>query len=502
MPRFPKLVQNLFDSTKPQSPAIAYSRRDFIGQSARLIALSSMAPIWAPSRTAPRIAIIGAGLAGLTSAYYLEKAGYKTILYEAAERVGGRISTVKDLLAPGIITEKGGEFIDSNHTDVRTLCNDLQLRFWDTKTAEEKRLIGTDYFLKGQRLHERDLIAAFKPFADQIRKDAASIPDSLDPKHPKLIELDKLSIDEYLRQIGVDGPLFDLLAAAFTSELGIDSGNQSSLNLLVVINTDLRKGFEVYGESDERYKVIGGNEQIVTKLHQKLKSPVEFGSHLVRLASKGATYELSFANGRQIAADFVIMTLPFSVLREVDITVGMSDRKRRCIHELGYGTQSKLLIGVTDRLWRSQGLSGYVLSDHIHNGWDSSQMQLGNTGQGGYSLFLGAEKGKALRLDQFDQYVDGCEQVFPGFKQRINGKKGIANWSQNPLTKGTYACYKVGQYASIGGEEGKSINRIFFAGEHCSQEFQGFMNGSAETGRKAAKAILALLQRHWVRSRI
>ena len=490
MSRLPKLVHDLLDSSKAQPSPMMYSRRDFIRQSAQFVALGSTAPLWVPARTAPRIAIIGAGLAGLTSAYYLEKAGYKSVLYESAERVGGRISSAKDMLAPGIVTEMGGEFIDSNHTDVRKLCEMLHLGFWDTKTAEEKRLIGTDYFLKGQRLHERDLITAFKPFAERIRRDSASIPDSLDPTHPKLIALDKLSIDEYLHKIGVDGPLYDLLTAAFTSELGIASGNQSSLNLLVVINTDSRKGFEVYGESDERYKVIGGNEQIVIKLRQRLKSPVELGYHLEQIASKGSAYELSFTNGRQIIADFIIMTLPFSVLREVDMAVQMPDRKRRCINELGYGTQSKLFIGVSERLWRSQGYSGYVLSDHIHNGWDSSQMQLGNTGQGGYSLFLGDEKGKSLRLDQFDQYVDGCEQVYPGFRQRINGKKGIANWSQNPRTKGAYACYKTGQYASIGGEEAKPIDRIFFAGEHCSQEFQGFMNGSAETGRKATEKIL------------
>ncbi len=497
MPRFPKLVEHLLNSAKPQPSTISYSRRDFIRQSARIVAFGSTAPLWVPARTAPRIAIVGAGLAGLTSAYYLEKAGHKAVLYESAEQVGGRISSAKDLLAPGLITEMGGEFIDSNHTDVRALCEALQLRCWDTKTAEEKQLIGTDYFLKGQRLQERDLITAFKPFAEQIRRDSASIPDSLDPAHPKLIALDKLSIDEYLHKIGVDGPLFDLLTAAFTSELGIASGNQSSLNLLVVINTDLRKGFEVYGESDERYKVIGGNEQIVTKLRQKLKSPVELGYHVERIANKGSAYELSFTNGQHIVADFVIMTLPFSVLREVDMAVQMSNRKRRCINELGYGTQSKLFIGVTERLWRSQGYSGYVLSDHIHNGWDSSQMQLGNTGQGGYSLFLGDEKGKSLRLDQFDQYVDGCELVFPGFKERINGKKGIANWSQNPRTKGTYACYKTGQYASIGGEEAKPVDRIFFAGEHCSQAFQGFMNGSAETGRKAAEKIVKHIRSHY-----
>ena len=59
-----------------------------------------------------KIAIIGGGMAGLNCAYQLSKAGINSTIFEASDRTGGRIYTAKNLLAPGITTELGGEFID------------------------------------------------------------------------------------------------------------------------------------------------------------------------------------------------------------------------------------------------------------------------------------------------------------------------------------------------------------------------------------------------------
>ncbi|GAB3898881.1 NAD(P)/FAD-dependent oxidoreductase [Larkinella knui] len=446
------------------------------------------------TQTAPRIVIIGAGMAGLTAAWHLEKAGFQPTLYESSARTGGRIVSAENVVAPGIITEMGGEFIDSNHSDMLAFCRAFQLPLLDLKTPAEKKLIGTDYYFGGRRIREQEIIEAFRPFAGRIQQDIDSLPESLDPNHLLVKVLDHQSIDEYLTRIGITGWLFNLISSSFTSELGLPAGDQTSLNLLVVLKTDTSNGFEIYGESDERFKVIGGNEKIVTELYKRLKSPIHTGFHLERIAPKDSGYELSFANGKQVGADFLIITLPFSVLREVDFKVDMPARKRRCIQELGYGMQSKLFIGVNERIWRPEGYSGYVLSDHIHNGWDSSQMQTGNRGPGGYSLFLGADKGKNLTISQYQQYLDGCDRVFPGMKRAANGRKGYYNWNENRLARGAYACYKVGQVSAIGNTESEKVGTIFFAGEHCSQSFQGFMNGAAETGRKAAEGILKIVQ--------
>jgi monoamine oxidase len=47
----------------------------------------------------------------------------------------------------------------------------------------------------------------------------------------------------------------------------------------------------------------------------------------------------------------------------------------------------------------------------------------------------------------------------------------------------------VGQVTTIGRAEGERAGNVLFAGEHCSRRFQGYMNGAAETGRRAAEDI-------------
>jgi monoamine oxidase len=83
------------------------------------------------------------------------------------------------------------------------------------------------------------------------------------------------------------------------------------------------------------------------------------------------------------------------------------------------------------------------------------------------------------------------EKVFPGITAEYNGRLAFWHWPSFPLSLGSYSCYKPGQWTSIAGAQIKPVGNLFFAGEHCSMAFNGFMNGGAETGKQVAKIILA-----------
>ena len=95
----------------------------------------------APTNTTPglpaaagnaRIAIVGGGMAGLNTAYKLQKAGLRATIYEGADRTGGRIFTATNLLGDGLTTELGGEFIDSTHEEMLALMDEFGLERLDT----------------------------------------------------------------------------------------------------------------------------------------------------------------------------------------------------------------------------------------------------------------------------------------------------------------------------------------------------------------------------------
>src|SRR6476660_8773255 len=89
----------------------------------------------------PRIAVVGAGLAGLTCAYRLKQAGLYADVYEASERIGGRCWSIRDF-AP-LIGEHGGELIDQGHTAMRQLAGELGFTLDNLLQGEPN---GTDDF--------------------------------------------------------------------------------------------------------------------------------------------------------------------------------------------------------------------------------------------------------------------------------------------------------------------------------------------------------------------
>ena len=485
------------------------NRRDFlrVGAAAGVLAstgctIGSVSPL-SPSRHEPRIVIVGAGIAGLNAAYTLKKAGVRAEIYEAANRAGGRIHSATDFLAPGLVTELGGEFIDSGHDDMLALANEFGLGLLDREAPSEKKL-RTAYFFGGKHRSERQIVEAFRPLAARIAKDADSLEEVIDYRNSgNAAALDKLSLAAYLDKIGARGWIRDFLRVAYVTEFGLEEGEQSALNLITLISTDLSAGkIQVFGDSDERYKIRGGNNKIIQNLVERLEGQIHPGQRLEAIRQRGAGYVLSFQAPNQtlhdVWADYVLLTLPFSVLRDVRMTLDLPPVKRRAIQELGYGTNAKILVGTTRRLWRNKSYSGEVFSDlPFQLAWDNSQGQAGMAG--GLTLFSGGKAGVEVGVgtaeQQSQRLMTGMERVFPGVSAVLNGKVGRYHWPSAPLSKGSYACYRPGQWTSIGGAEFEPVGNLHFAGEHCSSDFQGFMNGGAETGRRAAEALLTALSK-------
>ncbi|HNG61956.1 MAG TPA: FAD-dependent oxidoreductase, partial [Cellvibrionaceae bacterium] len=90
-------------------------------------------------------------------------------------------------------------------------------------------------------------------------------------------------------------------------------------------------------------------------------------------------------------------------------------------------------------------------------------------------------------------YLRQLNKIYPSLQQFYNERHGMFYWPEHPHTLGSYACYKVGQWSAFAGVEAEPIGHVYFAGEHCSAGFQGYMEGAAETGLNAALAVLKAL---------
>ena len=445
------------------------------------------------------VLIVGAGIAGLTAGYYLQQAGIPIRIVEASNRVGGRIRSQPQAVGTPKTIELGGEFIDSGHQTIRKLAQELGLEVVDL-FASDTGLNSEIRWFEGKSIPASQLVTAFMPLAKQIAADVKAAGEvTYKSANARAKKLDRLSISDYLQKYCPDPVLRHFIEVAYNNEYGLPVQQQSALNLLLLIGRDPAK-LEIFGSSDQRYYIKGGNQQITDRLAAKLANFIETNTSLesIRSTPNGRYKVNSRQQGRsqEQAYERVILALPFSILRQINVEVELPKVKQAAIQELGYGTNTKLITGYRDRLWRTKyGSNGQVFGELnlLSETWESARYSSVN--QGAIVNFTGGELGRKLAKTQPNiasrEFIADLQKIFPGVKDSYLDKSIITNWIDSPYSRGSYACYLVGQWTKFAGAEGERVKNLFFAGEHCSLEAQGYMEGGCGTGAAVAKEILA-----------
>ncbi|MEW9575715.1 NAD(P)/FAD-dependent oxidoreductase [Bacillus toyonensis] len=456
-----------------------------------------------PSSSSPKIVIVGAGLAGLTCAYRLKQAGYKAKIYEASERVGGRVRTRRGDFIDNQIVERGGEFIDSWQVTIQQLVAELGLQLENLTTAE---VPGTEafYYFNGAPYTFAELVTDFQQIFNQIQTDAilAGFPTLYNHYTQRGFELDHMSIIDYINAYvpgGMTSRLGKFLDVAFNSFVSSESSDTSALNLIYTF------AFGLFG-SGEQFHVQGGNDQIPKRLKKRLPGQLETKTRLIALEeNENGKYTLTFQKEQDIfdvEADHVVMTIPFSILRSsVDYSqAGLQPLKVTAIQELGMGTATKLHVQFTNRYWNTVGCNGATWSDLGYvNTFEASRAQPGISGI--LDNFTGGNIGSGMNIgtpkERAQQFLRQFEPVLPGISATWNGKATRDYWLGNPFSLGSYSYFRVGQMTKFAGIEGQpeGTNRnLHFAGEHTAELLEhGYMNGAILTGERAAQEILSSL---------
>lgn len=482
-----------------------YTRRDALKRAgvATGAVMAASATRWAPlanAATAPRIAVVGAGLAGLTATYRLKQAGYTAQLYEArTDRVGGRCWS-DTFPGSNLIYEHGGELIDQGHTEIRQLAQELGLNLVNLLSAETNGTESFNYF-DGAAYSETEATNDLKGIWQQIHSDvsAASYPTLWDLNTQRGRELDAMSVAEWIDNYvpgGHSSKLGQLLDVAYNIEYGGECTDQSSLNMLYLLGYSGQGNLRIFGPSNEKYHTVGGNDQIPELLATALPGQINMGYELTAVArNTNGSWTLSFNNGRTTTVDRVVIAIPFTILRTVDLKKAQFEpRKMRAINELGMGTNSKMHVGFKNRFWRDLGCNGETYADTgYQNTWEVSRGQSGTTGllvnyTGGN---IGATFGSGTPSSRAKQFVGQIEPLLPGATANWNGNATIDYWKGYQWTKGSYSYWRVGQYTAFAGMERAEQNGCHFAGEHTSIDFQGYLQGGVETGQRAAGEIIA-----------
>ena len=429
----------------------------------------------ASNAASKKIAVVGAGLAGLAAAYELQSVGYDVAVFEAQGEVGGRVKSRHDIVNN---RTEGGELIGLNHRAWWSYKNKFKLPFHEVHYATNgvvilggKRIVGA----QAKQLH-KEMIAAQRRINNAARAINAHRPWlSRRAEH-----LDGLSLADGLAKI----PMSRLCRLAFLEMLqadnGVEAGSQSWLaNLAMVKGGGLRR----FWNDSETHRCAGGAQTLPLRFQSELKT-VHLNTVVTRLDISVGGVKLTRDRERPLDFDEVILAIPPTVWRRPLKIIPALPTK----YKVQIGRNVKFLLNVDKDSWLP------IDSDAATDGpvditWEGTFKQAGpRAGMVGFSGAKNADvccRWKRHRRE----YLAALKSIFPTMTSTATNDEFV-DWPHNQWTLGAYSFAALGEITRVG----RSIRapyhgRLHFAGEHTSYAFPGYMEGALESGLRVAEQI-------------
>ncbi len=445
-----------------------------------------------------RVVVIGGGMAGLVAAYELLRQGHDPVLLEAQHRVGGRVWTCRDF-APGLYAEFGAMRIPRVHELTLAYCKDFGLELRPFVMGNPKTLV----HLGGQRMtmeeaereperlpfelaeHERGRTYAelWDQATSEVReiykREGERVFDIL------LTDYDRFSIREFLVDRGFSEGAIELY--------GVMSFREANMNAAVI--EQLR---EIVGQAfEDMQEVVGGLDRLPNAFYERIKPNVRLGAEVQAIEhdERSVTVHYRTHAGRfSVTGDHAVCALPFSVLRDIEVTPALSRGKQKAIRELNYNPSTKILFQTRSRFWEgTDGIVGGTTATDLpirRICYPSHSDPEEQRGMLLASYTWGQDASRWAGMDpetRIEQAIEDVAKIHPEVVEEFEVGASHA-WYNDPYARGAFALFEPEQNSRLQADIEAPEGRIQFAGEHCSL-WHAWIQGALESGIRAAKAI-------------
>ena len=432
-----------------------------------------------------RIVVGGAGLAGLSAARLLEADGAHVTVAEARDRVGGRVHTLRSPFAHGQHAEAGADLIESEQDDVLALAKALRLEpvqilrrgwgFYGTGGGGRMRLSSAPgVFEKAPRRLTRE-IDDYK--AAHERWDS-----------PVAQAIGRMSVAEWMDRIDADRSL----RAAMRGLRGFFLADPDDLSLLALVDQFASGGTPGEGRM---FRLKGGNDRLPQAMAKGLREPVLLRCAVVRIVQHRAGVRVTIeqeSRRSEIEADYAILAVPASTLRDIELEPRLPDQQQRAIASLRYGAATRVLLQFASRFWRKRGRPSAFGSDQPFGAvWEGNEEQRGHAGI--LSALAGGRASQEVRAILSAEGWSGLVDRLRWLGKPADLLSALTvTWEDDPWARGGYAIFDPAFDPALRDWLSRPAGRIVFAGEQTSERWQGYMNGAVESGRRAAAEVRAL----------
>lgn len=457
-------------------------------------------PPLAPGRPAKKVVILGAGLSGLAAGYELSRAGHDVTILEARMHPGGRVQTLREPFSDGLHADTGASTLPASHRRVWGYMESFGLES-EPWVDEKVATLGFVYHLRGQRLLPGQAPKPPLGFSDEERKLGLAgmyqkyflslIPELGDPTSPdwpppSLARYDGMSLAELMRERGASPDAVEMIGLRFYLDLPAE-GIEGTSALYMLRDEALTPS------TDEIFRIKGGMDLLPRAFGARLSDRIIYGARVVRIERRPDGVEVVFERGgttERLAAERLLCTLPFTVLRRIEVDPPFSPDKRRAIAELPYCSTSRLWLQARRRFWHEEGLSGFASTDlPIKYVFDATAGA--STGRGVLECYVSGPKARPIaELPEGERIELGLremEKVHPQIRRWFEGGASKC-WDLDETARGAYAYFKPGQMRELMPHLRPPEGRVHFAGEHTS-DYPHWMEGALAEASRAAREI-------------
>lgn len=470
---------------------IASAAMYLLGRSLLVGGLLTLACAEAPrGPVAPRVVVVGAGLAGLTAALDLQDAGWEVIVLEARDRAGGRVSTMHDAFTGGVHAELGGESIDDDHTEIQALVQRFGLAL--EERPESKELGGSVFYMGSRRSTLQFLAEDATTYADYNRffTAIAALGEGVDPERPEAFaeaaELDARSLADFVAEQQLS-PRAEFLV---NIENRADFASEPDAVSLLFVAQQAAAVAGVPDDAAETMRISGGNSSLVDAMAAELGAALRLGAPVTRVEELDDRVIVT-AGGEAVEAAFVVMAIPTPPLRKIGFDPPLPDALAAAVQEVDLGHAVKVVTQYERRFWEDDDLDGFTVSEQPFGlAWaptDSYASEPGLLAQfiTGAPAQAAAKLSDAARIAQFQEQLD---DVYPEGAPLRTGVAATLAWENEEFTGGAYTVYQPGQMIRHWPAFRAGTEHIRFAGEH-TEALAGYMESAVRSGHRVAAEL-------------
>jgi len=433
------------------------------------------------------VLVAGAGLAGLAAARDLLALGATVTIVDARDRVGGRVLTVREGFAGRQHAEAGGDFIDEAHHEILGLAAELKLPVqrvlrggWGAVRPDRA---GRPRVLPHGITNGWERLASTLAPLSRAYKLAERRWDT-----PIVTAMARRSVASWLQDVNAD----EELRATATGLRGFFLADPEELSLLALVDQFSEDDADVPGKM---FRITGGNDRLCESLAGQLGDRLKLGTELVAVSQRGRTVRaiLKHRKGQApMAVDYAVLALPTPLLKRIPITPALPAQQHEAIAQLPYGKATKTMLQFSRRSWRGAGRPS-AFATPLGTGaiWDANEEQRGKPGI--LTLLAGGSASDVTRELIVKEGVEGIvrsiEWLGPTMPELSAWRQVV--WETDVWARGGYAYFDTAFKPELRAWLARPAGALFFAGEHTSLAFQGYMNGAVESGRRAAAEVSA-----------